>query len=83
MTSEQMRIGLDVLESLGGWVMVNASHDIVSLSTQHDYEWRAEDGEDGDSDLINPGPLTPEQAKSLDDADWFLHHAWNVWAHFC
>jgi hypothetical protein len=85
MTGEELRLGLSVL-SLYGPLTVTAEHDQVWLHMdEHDYdEDQVEyDEEEGESVLLDPSPLTADQAKQMQDAGWLVDSEVLAWTHFC
>ena len=37
----------------------------------------------GEKMQVDPSPLTPEQAKQMQDAGWFVDSEVYAWSHFC
>jgi hypothetical protein len=85
MNGEQLHIGLSIL-SLYGDITVTAEHDQLWLHIKgHDYEEDAVeyDEDEGEMHLLDPSPLTAEQAQQMEAEGWFVDSDVLAWSHHC
>jgi hypothetical protein len=85
-TGEEMAVGLRILGSFGEVVTIAAEHDQVWLHSDRipyiDTDNVEECGRDAQW-IIDPSPLSNEQARALEAAGWFPDSEVGSWSHYC
>lgn len=90
MTADEMLTAIRILSRYAPAtrLAITAEHDQVWLSSydgELDYDEDAVeyDEEEGETKLLNPSPLTAEEAKEMDEAGWFVDSETFTWTSFC